>query len=173
MTRLVQCVAEWPPAMKTEQEKPSPDETGVVVPFPARKATPVRAFSNLSHDYSPVEGVDKYEQRSDDPDDYAHRMKMNALAIVFLAALVGGGIWIVDVMAQQRRKSGLRADRAARLRDDQYPDGRKIVRIPARPREPGISRRAKPRIGVMRTGAVPLRSWAVLDISATAKQDRS
>jgi hypothetical protein len=90
-------------AMKPEQEKSSPDETGVVVPFPARKPVPVRAFSNLANDYSPVEGVDKYERRSDDADDYAHRMKINALAIVFLAALVGGGIWIVDVMAQQRK----------------------------------------------------------------------
>ncbi len=71
--------------------------------FRARKPVAVHAFSNLSNDYSPVEGVDKYEKRADEPDDYAHRMKMNAVAIVFLAALVGGGIWIIDVMAQQRK----------------------------------------------------------------------
>ena len=90
--------------MKSEEQKPRPDEPGVVVPFRARKpAAPVHAFSNLSNDHSPVEGVDKYEKQGPDQDDYAHRMKMNALAIVFLAALVGGGIWIVDVMAQQRK----------------------------------------------------------------------
>jgi hypothetical protein len=90
-------------AMKTEEQKPSSDETGVVVPFRARKPAPVQAFSNLSNDYSPVESVDKYEKQGLEQDDYAHRMKMNALAIVFLAALVGGGIWIIDAMAQQRK----------------------------------------------------------------------
>jgi hypothetical protein len=91
-------------AMTSEQQqKPSPDENGVVVPFRARKPASVQAFSNLSNDDSPVEGVDKYERRGPEQDDYAHRMKMNAVAVVFLAALVGGGIWIVDVMAQQRK----------------------------------------------------------------------
>lgn len=89
--------------MKPEEQKPSPDEPGVVVPFRTRKHTPVRAFSNLSNDYSPVEGVDKYAKRGPEQDDYAHRMKTNAVAIVFLAALVAGGIWIVDVMAAQRK----------------------------------------------------------------------
>ncbi len=42
-------------------------------------------------------------QARNDQDDYAHRMKTNAVAMVFLAALVAGGIWIVDVMAQQRK----------------------------------------------------------------------
>jgi hypothetical protein len=101
MTRLVQCGAVL--AMKTEQQKPSLDETGIVVPFRARKPAPGQAFSNLFNDYSPVEGVDKYEKKGPEQDDYAHRMKVNAVAIVFLAALVGGGIWIVDAMAQQRK----------------------------------------------------------------------
>ena len=89
--------------MKNEEQKPDSDETSVVVPFRMRKHAPTHAFSNLSSDYSPVEGIDKYAKQADEGDDYAHRMKVNALAIVFLAALVGGGIWIVDVMAQQRK----------------------------------------------------------------------
>ena len=89
--------------MKNEEQQPRTKETGIVVPFPGRKPVRVHAFSNLSGDRSPVQGVDKYEKRADDEDDYPHRMKMNALAVVFLAALVGGGIWIVDVMAQQRK----------------------------------------------------------------------
>jgi hypothetical protein len=90
--------------MKNEEQRHSAEETGVIVPFPGRKpVVRMHAFSNLSNDRSPVQGVDKYEKRGDDEDDYPHRMKMNALAVVLLAALVGGGIWIVDVMAEQRK----------------------------------------------------------------------
>jgi hypothetical protein len=104
MRRHVQCEAERPLSMKNEEQRRTEEESGVVVPFPARKASvQVHAFSNLSSERSPVEGVDKYEKRANDEDDYPHRMKMNALAVVFLAALIGGGIWIVDVMAQQRK----------------------------------------------------------------------
>jgi len=115
MKRLVQRGAV--PAMKTEQQKqqrdPRSDRSGVIVPFPVRKPvnaqTPAKpTFSNLSTgtltgDKPPVDGIDKYAKRGPDQDDYAHRMKMNALAVVLLTALVAGGVWIVDVMAQQRK----------------------------------------------------------------------
>src|SRR5215813_470607 len=89
--------------MQSEKRKPSEEETGVVVPFPTRKPASVHAFSNLSKNRSPVEGVDKYAKRGSEKDDYAHRMKMNAVAIVFLAGLVFAGVWIMDIMAQQRK----------------------------------------------------------------------
>jgi hypothetical protein len=81
------------------------DEQGRILPFRRRVPPPpprVGAFSNLSADDSPVQDVGKYD-RSDDTDDYGHRMKMNALAVVALAVLIGGGIWIVDTMAQMRK----------------------------------------------------------------------
>ena len=73
------------------------------MPFRPRAKPPVSAFSNLSADHSPVDDLSKYSSGGEDQGEYAHRMKMNAIAVVFLAALIGGGIWIVDVMAQQRK----------------------------------------------------------------------
>ena len=80
------------------------NDRGQVLPFRAR--TPpakVQAFSNLSADDSPVADVSKYDRSGQDTDDYAHRMKMNALAVVLLAVLIAGGMWIVDTMAQMRK----------------------------------------------------------------------
>jgi hypothetical protein len=51
---------------------------------------------------SPVEDLAKYE-RSEDADDYRHRMLINAVALVFVAALIGAGLWIADTMAQMRK----------------------------------------------------------------------
>lgn len=82
------------------------DERGQVLPFRRRSAPPqarVGAFSNLSAADSPVEGIGKYDRDTHEADDYAHRMKMNALAVLALALLIGGGMWIVDTMAQQRK----------------------------------------------------------------------
>jgi hypothetical protein len=79
------------------------DEQGRILPFRRREPpSRVGAFSNLSADESPVQDIGKYD-RSDDTDDYAHRMKMNALAVLVLAVLIGGGMWIVDTMAQMRK----------------------------------------------------------------------
>jgi hypothetical protein len=87
----------------TDSTPPKLEDKGRVLPFKPRAPMRINAFSNLAADDSPVEDVSKYARNSDDQSEYAHRMKMNALAVVFLAALVGGGIWIVDVMAQQRK----------------------------------------------------------------------
>jgi flagellar biogenesis protein FliO len=38
-----------------------------------------------------------------EPDDYRHRMLVNFAALLFLAALIGAGIWLVDAMAQMQR----------------------------------------------------------------------
>lgn len=38
----------------------------------------------------------------EEPDDYRHRMMVNVAAFLFLAALVGGGIWLVDTMARMQ-----------------------------------------------------------------------
>ena len=54
---------------------------------------------------SPVEDLGKYE-RANEPDDFRHRMKMNALAAVAVIALIAVGIWIADTMAQMRKNQG-------------------------------------------------------------------
>ncbi|MBV9348269.1 MAG: hypothetical protein JOZ70_01095 [Pseudolabrys sp.] len=40
---------------------------------------------------------------SGEPDDYKHRMIVNVVALLFIAALVGGGLWIATTMAQMRK----------------------------------------------------------------------
>lgn len=39
----------------------------------------------------------------DGADDYRHRMKTNAAALVLLAALVWGGLWLAEKMADLRK----------------------------------------------------------------------
>ena len=51
----------------------------------------------------PVPDLKKFESEPDEPDDYRHRMLMNALALGFTVLLVAGGIWIADVMAHMRK----------------------------------------------------------------------
>ena len=51
----------------------------------------------------PAADLAQYERRPDEPDDYRHRMKMNALALIVTVALVAAGVWIADVMAHMRK----------------------------------------------------------------------
>ncbi|MGE3150011.1 MAG: hypothetical protein AB7K04_13180 [Pseudorhodoplanes sp.] len=53
-------------------------------------------------DPNPVEGLQKYE-RTDEPDDYRHRMIVNVVAFGALALLIFGGLWIADQMASMRK----------------------------------------------------------------------
>jgi hypothetical protein len=79
-------------------------DRGQVLPFRPRTSAPrIEAFRNLSSGESPVQDIGRYDRGNDDPDDYTHRMKMNALAVLALAVLIGGGMWIVDTMAQMRK----------------------------------------------------------------------
>ncbi len=50
----------------------------------------------------PVDDLAKYQQRPD-PDDYRHRMIVNAAAFVFVIALMGAGLWLADTMARMRK----------------------------------------------------------------------
>ncbi len=51
---------------------------------------------------APVEDLTKYE-RDEGADDYRHRMVMNAVAFVFVAALIAAGLWLADTMAEMRK----------------------------------------------------------------------
>jgi hypothetical protein len=51
----------------------------------------------------PALDLKRYEQQPDEPDDYRHRMKMNALALLATVALIAMGIWIAEVMAHLRK----------------------------------------------------------------------
>ena len=51
----------------------------------------------------PVEGLDKYENPGE-PDDYAHRMKVNVIAFAFIVLLTLVGVWLAQEMALLRVK---------------------------------------------------------------------
>lgn len=50
----------------------------------------------------PVKDLAKY-QRSEGADDYRHRMIVNVVAFLFVAALIGAGLWLADTMARMRK----------------------------------------------------------------------
>ena len=51
----------------------------------------------------PVPDLEKFERAPDEPDDFRHRMVMNALGLVATVVLIVTGIWIADVMAHMRK----------------------------------------------------------------------
>jgi hypothetical protein len=50
----------------------------------------------------PVADLSKFEA-STETDDYRHRMIVNVAAFLFIAALIGGGLWLVDTMAKMQK----------------------------------------------------------------------
>lgn len=85
------------------------EETGRVLRFTPRAVPPKpHAFSNLSRKAAPaadsaVRDLTKFSHSHGEPDDFSHRMRMNALAVIVLIVLIGAGIWIVEVMTQMRK----------------------------------------------------------------------
>lgn len=78
----------------------APSETeGRVLPFRRRGGL----FTRNPPPAPPVSDLEKYERRPDEPDDYRHRMLMNALAFAATILLIVVGIWIADVMAHMRK----------------------------------------------------------------------
>jgi hypothetical protein len=74
---------------------------GRVLRFRHRRSDDVSTSSSSSSPL-PTDDLGKYE-RGDDGDDYRHRMMMNVAAFVFVAALIGVGLWLADTMAQMRK----------------------------------------------------------------------
>lgn len=52
---------------------------------------------------SPVDDIGKYERPGADPDDYRHRMAVNAAAFGFCVLLIAAGIWLAIKIAELRR----------------------------------------------------------------------
>lgn len=81
-----------------EGELPSSESGSRVINFRRRQSgLPAREGPHPA-----VEDLAKYE-RVEAPDDYRHRMIVNILAFVFVAALIGAGIWLADTMAAMRK----------------------------------------------------------------------
>lgn len=77
-------------------EHPSPSEKGRVLSWRPRGGASGPPRAN-----PPVEDLAKYE-RSDESDDYRHRMITNAIALAFVIMLVIAGVWIANKMAEMR-----------------------------------------------------------------------
>ena len=90
------------------QRPPVEAEKGRVIPFPQRNAggRPRGSFSARSEETpSPLRpdtlGREPADRRQ--PDDYRHRMLVNASAFALCVALVMAGIWMATTMAELRR----------------------------------------------------------------------
>jgi hypothetical protein len=86
----------------------SPDDphrgppSGQILPFQRRQHLLGRpAGLSARGGQTPVEDVGKYAGGEDD--DYPHRMKANAAALVVIVVLIVCGIWIADTIAQMRK----------------------------------------------------------------------
>ena len=92
----------------------SDQNTSQVLPFRHRRSDELVEPDDLS----------QYE-RSDEPDDYRHRMVMNVAALVVVALLIGAGLWIADTMATMRKNqdcvlSGRRGCTPVEMRHDRW-----------------------------------------------------
>jgi hypothetical protein len=79
------------------------EDRGRILRFKRRTPAGRQAFGDQSAGRTAVPDIDKYARGGSNPDDYRHRMKMNALAAAVLVVLIGGGMWIIDTMAQMRK----------------------------------------------------------------------
>lgn len=52
---------------------------------------------------APVEDLAKYQHNHEAPDEYRHRMIVNAAAFMFVIILIGAALWLADTMADMRR----------------------------------------------------------------------
>jgi hypothetical protein len=68
----------------------------VVVPFRHRRSEDLLRRSGGADDLARFE-------RTGEPDDYRHRMLMNAVALIIVAALIGAGLWLATTMADMRK----------------------------------------------------------------------
>ena len=58
---------------------------------------------NVPPPVTPIEDLGRYE-RSEEPDDYRHRMIVNMVGFLAIVVLIGAGIWLADTMAAMRKK---------------------------------------------------------------------
>ena len=70
---------------------------------PERRVLPFRRVrAGMPPSPPPIADLAKYE-RSEDSDDYRHRMIVNAVAFVFVLLLIAAGLWLADTMARMRK----------------------------------------------------------------------
>ena len=90
---------------KKSDEPTDSQEMGRVLRFEPRHGPrrPPPRFPAPPSGRSPVEGLDKYSRQSDDTEDYHHRMRTNAAAILVVVLLIWCGYWLFDTLAEMRK----------------------------------------------------------------------
>ena len=81
-----------------DDASPSPRPGGQVLRFRRRTGAPRPTPAGPP----PADDLARYT-RGPDGDDYRHRMIVNAAAFLFVAVLIGAGLWLAETMAQMRR----------------------------------------------------------------------
>jgi hypothetical protein len=88
-------------------ERSNSGEGGRVVPFqprlPAAGNDNRKAQAGSAPDAPEVGDLARFERSSEAPDDYRHRMRMNALAFLICSLLVAAGVWLAVTIAQMRK----------------------------------------------------------------------
>jgi hypothetical protein len=80
----------------TAEHSPSSEDKGRILQFRRRVSMPAVPPRN------PVDDLARYE-RSQEQDDYRHRMMMNGAALLVVLVLTVVGIWIADTLAEMRK----------------------------------------------------------------------
>lgn len=82
-----------------------PDDEHRVLQFrPRNPAEPQpHRHLRLQKPPTPANDLSRYEQHSEEPDDFRHRMLANAAAFGFTVALTAVGIWLASSIAELRR----------------------------------------------------------------------
>lgn len=85
-------------------EQPSSPESGAQV-IRLRRPGSKRSAPGYGHSASGRPADDDLAKfaRTDTPDDYRHRMFVNAAALAFVALLGAAGLWLADSMASMRK----------------------------------------------------------------------
>jgi hypothetical protein len=89
--------------MTKEQSKSTDDGDHVVIKFrPRTTADTQKLRAEQAPAVRPAQDMSQYE-RSGEPDDYRHRMRMNIAAGLFTVVLIGFGVWLAMSIADLRR----------------------------------------------------------------------
>ncbi len=83
----------------------APQGSGQILQFQLRRRMPVQPPSRRSVNDSQTDRPDDLAQfeEEDVHIDYRHRMLMNVIAVLIVAALVGVGVWIADTITDMEK----------------------------------------------------------------------
>ena len=81
-------------------DHPSSSEDDRIVSIRTRRG--VHPANGQPQAAPPAGDLDQYE-RSVEPDDFRHRMMVNAIAFLFVGGLVIAGIWLADTITTMRK----------------------------------------------------------------------